>query len=227
MRPIITDWVAWSVCRSVTLVSPAKTAALIELPFGLRTWVGFITVGLPRYSCCPHYLAVLQCETVQQFRLSWTVFSHILSEQRRLYFLTAVIFYLTKPFFPFSPEHSSVNLIGKWRLLNWFQYSFVVSNTHRRIHFTALFPGPPRWANARRNLLLDFMVQGKITEADTPTIQLGATPSGLTSDPPPSFPHFYAGCPSCRNPPTLSWLGTGIKYAGLHTSVAWFCLISK
>ena len=28
------------VCRSVTLVSPAKTAAPIELPFGLRTWVG-------------------------------------------------------------------------------------------------------------------------------------------------------------------------------------------
>jgi len=37
--------VCWSVCRSVclsvclsvTLVSPAKTAALIEMPFGLRT----------------------------------------------------------------------------------------------------------------------------------------------------------------------------------------------
>jgi len=29
-----------SVGLSVTLVSPAKTAALIELPFGLRTWVG-------------------------------------------------------------------------------------------------------------------------------------------------------------------------------------------
>ena len=28
------------VCRSVTLVSPAKTAALIKLPFGLRTWMG-------------------------------------------------------------------------------------------------------------------------------------------------------------------------------------------
>jgi len=28
------------VCRSVTLVSPAKMAAPIELPFGLRTWVG-------------------------------------------------------------------------------------------------------------------------------------------------------------------------------------------
>jgi len=60
------------------------------------------------------------------------------------------------------------------------------------------------------------MVQGNITEAETPTIRLGATPSGLISDPPPSSPHFYAKCPSCRNPPTLSWLGTGTKYAGLR-----------
>jgi len=28
------------VCRSVTLVSPAKTAEPIEMPFGLWTWVG-------------------------------------------------------------------------------------------------------------------------------------------------------------------------------------------
>jgi len=61
------------------------------------------------------------------------------------------------------------------------------------------------------------MVQGKITEADTPTIRLGATPSGLISDPLPSFPHFYAGYPSCSNPPNLSWHGTGTNYAGLHT----------
>ena len=43
MRPIVTDRVAWSVGRSVglsvTLVSPAKTAAPIEMPFGLRTRV--------------------------------------------------------------------------------------------------------------------------------------------------------------------------------------------
>jgi len=62
-----------------------------------------------------------------------------------------------------------------------------------------------------------FMVQEKIIEADTLTIWLGATPSGLNSNPPPSPPHFYARCPSCHNPPTLSWLGTGTKYAGLHT----------
>jgi len=41
MRPIVTDRVAWSVDlfvgRSVTLVSPAKSAEPIEMPFGLRT----------------------------------------------------------------------------------------------------------------------------------------------------------------------------------------------
>jgi len=58
---------------------------------------------------------------------------------------------------------------------------------------------------------------GKITEASVPTMRLDATPSG------PSTPHihhppqFYAGCPSCRNPPNLSWLGTGTKYVGQHT----------
>jgi len=40
MRPIVTDRVAWSVGLSVTLVSRAKPAAPIEMPFGLRTRVG-------------------------------------------------------------------------------------------------------------------------------------------------------------------------------------------
>jgi len=40
MRPIITDRVTWSVGRSVTLVSLAKTAEPIEIPYGLRTRVG-------------------------------------------------------------------------------------------------------------------------------------------------------------------------------------------
>jgi len=39
MRPIATDGVASSVCLSVTIVSPAKTAEPIEMPFGLWTWV--------------------------------------------------------------------------------------------------------------------------------------------------------------------------------------------
>jgi len=52
MQPIVTDRLALSVGRSVclsvcqcvslcvTLLSPAKTAAPIEMPFGLRTRVG-------------------------------------------------------------------------------------------------------------------------------------------------------------------------------------------
>jgi len=40
MRPVVTDQVAWSFGWFVTLVSPAKTAAPIEMPFGLTTLVG-------------------------------------------------------------------------------------------------------------------------------------------------------------------------------------------
>jgi len=58
--------------------------------------------------------------------------------------------------------------------------------------------------------LLEFMVQGKITEADALTIRLDATPSGL-SVPTSIIPHFYVECPVCRNPPNLSWFGTGTK----------------
>jgi len=46
-------------------------------------------------------------------------------------------------------------------------------------------------------------------------------PDGLhsirTNQWPTSIPHFYTRCSSCRNPPNLCWLGTGTKYAGLHT----------
>jgi len=39
MRSIVTDRVVSSVSRFVTVVSPAKTAQLIEMPFALRTRV--------------------------------------------------------------------------------------------------------------------------------------------------------------------------------------------
>jgi len=81
-------------------------------------------------------------------------------------------------------------------------------------------PGEPV-ADEIKNFLWTFMVQvqGKITEADTPIIRLGAAPSGAgpISCPFLSSPHFYARCPSCCNRRTLSYLGTGSKYAGLHT----------
>jgi len=60
---------------------------------------------------------------------------------------------------------------------------------------------------ARR--LLDFMVQGKITEAGTPTTRLDATASGQSVPSPPSSPYFYVECPSCSNTPNLSRPGAG------------------
>jgi len=40
VRPVVTDRVPWSICRSVTVVSLAKTAQPIEILFGLRNRMG-------------------------------------------------------------------------------------------------------------------------------------------------------------------------------------------
>jgi len=54
-----------------------------------------------------------------------------------------------------------------------------------------------------------FVVQWKITEADTLTTRMGATASRLISNPLPSpLPHFYSGCPSIMRQPfhiILAW----------------------
>jgi len=44
-----------------------------------------------------------------------------------------------------------------------------------------------------------FMEQGKIMEAEAPTVRVGATPTALTA-PQPHNPQGFlqAGCPSCR-----------------------------
>jgi len=68
------------------------------------------------------------------------------------------------------------------------------------------------------------MVQGEITEVDTPTVQLGVTPSELISEPPQSSPIFT---PDALPAATLSiypGLGHAQEYAGLHRAypVAWF-----
>jgi len=63
----------------------------------------------------------------------------------------------------------------------------------------ALFPRPPGWAGARRELL-DFMMQGKINRGRH-TDQRAGSHSIRTNQcpPPPSSPYFLqAGCPSCR-----------------------------
>jgi len=51
------------------------------------------------------------------------------------------------------------------------------------------------------------MVQGKTSEADTPTIRLGATPSRLISDPPPSSPIFTSDAIPAATLPIYPGLG--------------------
>ena len=77
-----------------------------------------------------------------------------------------------------------------------------ITRGHRHNRFTALFPGPARWAGARREPL-DFMVQGKINRCrhtDHPagrhTIQTNQCPS------PPS-PIFYKQCLNGENYPVM------------------------
>jgi len=100
--------------------------------------------------------------------------------------------------------------------LVWWHLQPTTEHTH--IPFMALFQDYSGEPVPEDIFFWTFIVQGKITEADTPTSRLGAIPSGLRSDPPPSSPHFYAGYPffRCATLPTLSWLGTGTKYAGLY-----------
>jgi len=72
----------------------------------------------------------------------------------------------------------------------------------------ALFPGSPRWAGARRELL-DFMVQGKINRSRH-TDHLAGRHSIRTNQclPPPSPIFLQAGCPSCRPTNSIKALST-------------------
>jgi len=88
--------------------------------------------------------------------------------------------------------------------------------------FTALFPGPPRWANARRKILLDFVVLGRITtgrHTDSPRRRHSIRTNQQSTSTNP--PNFYAGCPSCRNTPNLSWLGTVTGICWIAHPIAW------
>jgi len=78
----------------------------------------------------------------------------------------------------------------------WRKIFFRISHSYHN-RFMALFPGPPGWADARRELL-DFMLQGKINRGRH-TSHLAGRHSIRTKQCPPPSPHFLqAGCSSCR-----------------------------
>jgi len=94
------------------------------------------------------------------------------------------------------------------------------TTTHTHKCLTALFPGSSGSGGARRNLL-DFMVQEKITEADTPKIRMRATPSRLISDPPPSSPPFLRHMPFLPQPSQFILAWDRHQICWLAYPVAW------
>ena len=71
---------------------------------------------------------------------------------------------------------------------------FMMNNTLHHHHncFMALFPGPPGWAGAKRELL-DFMVQGKINRGRHTDHPAGRHSIWTNQCPPPPSPISFAG----------------------------------
>jgi len=105
---------------------------------------------------------------------------------------------------PPLPPHTHNHFTALWTLSGTNQVSW-----YQKVHFTIF------WI---------FWCKMKITQSDTPTIWMDCHPLQTNWCPYLCHPHhFYARCPSWHNPPNLSWLGTGTKYAGLHTR--WLLLL--
>ena len=84
----------------------------------------------------------------------------------------------------------------------------VKSHTHTTIlQLSGLWRGQRGWAGTRRYSRHTNNPDGLPPQPDY------LVPLSLP------FPPFYTRCPSWRNPPNLSWLGTGTKYAGLYTGL--------
>ena len=80
-------------------------------------------------------------------------------------------------------------------MLYYFYYYYKCthySDTHTHNRLTALFPGPPGWAGARRELL-DFMVQGKINRGRHTDHPAGCHSIRTNQCLPPPSPHFFTG----------------------------------
>jgi len=100
---------------------------------------------------------------------------------------------------------------------------FHPSKIHRHTHaqpFYGPLSGTTRVSRCQKKKIIffwTFMMQGKINRGRHTDHPAGRhsirTNQRLTSVIPP-FLHWI---PSCRNPPTLSWLETGTKHARLHT----------
>jgi len=86
-------------------------------------------------------------------------------------------------------------------------YRRVYGSHHLQVVVVVVVPFNGLWSGTtqvgvyqKKQLLWIFMEQGRIMEAEAPTVRVGATPTGLTapSPPQPLRGFLQAGCPSCH-----------------------------
>jgi len=93
------------------------------------------------------------------------------------------------------------------------------THTHTHCHFTAICLGQPGLAGTRRDIhpltpetccgiILDFMMHREDNKGKCADNPAKHHPLRTINAPTSMIPQFYAGCPSCRNPPNLFWLGS-------------------
>jgi len=105
-----------------------------------------------------------------------------------------------------------------------FEHFFISDHHHN--HFTALFPGSPGWAGARRELL-DFMVHGKINRGKHTDHPAEHHSIRTKQCPPPSFPMFFFTGRIPFLPPNQQCQSTEGKFFLFQTKVnkltSYFC----
>jgi len=189
-----------------------------EMPFGLRTHVGPGNHVLHRGPDPPWEEAMLRGERpIVKYRdtLQWAV-QNVNHLGCGLWWAKGSMCHMGGGTLSQPDEYNwTIHVRQQCAMINYFDHwshllsgltSFYTDNipsTHHHNRFMALFPGPPRWAGARRELR-DFMVQGKINRGKRTNHPAGCHSIWTKQCPPPPSPHFLqAGCPSCR--PTNSW----------------------
>jgi len=94
---------------------------------------------------------------------------------------------------------------------------YASSPGHRTYCYAELVRHPSSTSSIIACHLLDFRVQGKISEADTPTICLDVTLSGLSVPPLQSSPIFTLNALSATTLPIYPGMGQAPNNASLHT----------
>ena len=132
--------------------------------------------------------------------------SHLWRRKRRIRTHNKVCFVQQGLLDPIKPAYNQSRPNGRlWLTASFLNCMPAVLVTIPTVTQNSLHPLSTSSIIARH--LLGFM-QGKMTEADAPTIHLDATPTTLSVPPPQSSPHFYAVWPFCHNAASLFWLGT-------------------